>query len=646
MKSISLLILLLLSSYSFSQSKDTLVKPVSVNDTIKFTFDHNKILKKQSLSSFSDTTGIDFYIWNDRRNLAELLNDKSGFFVNTFGTGSRSLISYNANSNVGILRNGVQINDLFSGGFDVENLSINEIQEVEEISTPLSFMYGLNTQGKAVNIIDKDIFQPNMFTQFRYSQDRDGALFADVFMNFPVSRKFNFLVGINNHGTEGHYLNSDFALWRGRFQFNYYPSDKINLKLSYYQNKLQRGLNEGLKNNDVKDTLMNITLAEVNNPDSYEKISNYYSDLKITGKFLRDSVSLTNFTAFTQNSLRQYRDEENRISPNGIINSKDFHSIQYGFDLNQSLAIEPFRLSQFKLLAGVKGLYNLYNYDMISMANQDSVFGKRYFDFNSLDIYSRLDLLLDKALISGAIKSQKFNNSYNFMYGIDVRYSINFSKDAVLTLKGGTNNTTYGFDFESMFYNEYFGRFNNNYNSARQQYFEEGFNLSYKKIYLSFLNYHNNGFNKYSILNAIYTAGLNTDNFQLDLNVNTFDRNNYSVKLYPSSYISMDVSYKDILFKKKLKLRTGFNVKYISDKPEVTYDQFANVLIPVSSNAGFENFDVDFYVGARIGKANINITLANLLNSLFYNTSIYPFDERNGFLRTISRFTITWDFWN
>jgi hypothetical protein len=507
-------------------------------------------------------------------------------------------------------------------------------------------MYGLNTQGKAVNVIDKDIFQPNMFTQFRYSQDRDGALFADVFMNFPVSRKFNFLVGINNHGTEGHYVNSDFALWRGRFQFNYYPSDKINFKLSYYQNKLQRGLNEGLLSNSVKDTLLNITLASVNNSDSYEKISNYYSDFKITGKFLRDSVSLTNFTAFTQNSLRQYRDEENRPSPNGIYNSKDFHSVQYGFDLNQSLAVEPFKLSQIKLIAGVKGLYNLYNYDMTSIFKQDSVLGKRYFDFNSLDIYSRLDLLLDKALISGAIKSQKFNNSYNFMYGVDVKYNINFGKDVLLTLKGGTNNTTYGFDFESLFYNEYFGRFNNNYNSARQQYLEEGFNLSYKKIYFSFLNYYNNSFNKYSILNANYTAGLNTDNIQLDLNVNTFDRNNYSAKLYPTAYISLDVSYKDILFKKRLKLRTGFNVKYISDKPEVSYDQFANSLVPVSNNAGFNNFDVDFYVGARIGKANINITLANLLNSLFYNTSIYPFDERNGFLRTISRFTITWDFWN
>ena len=65
-----------------------------------------------------------------------------------------------------------------------------------------------------------------------------------------------------------------------------------------------------------------------------------------------------------------------------------------------------------------------------------------------------------------------------------------------------------------------------------------------------------------------------------------------------------------------------------------------------SNNASFDNFDVDLYFGARIGKANINFTLANILNSLFYNTSIYPYDERNGFLRTISRFTITWDFLN
>lgn len=644
---ISIFLSLLFCTFSTAQDKDTLVKTVSTKDTARLPFNHNKILKKQYLSSFSDTTGIDFYLWNDRRNLAELLNDKPGFFANTFGTASRSLINFNGNQNVGIFRNGIQINDLFTGTFDVENLSINEIEEVEEVSTPLSFMYGLNTQGKAVNIIDKDNFQPNLFTQFRYSQDRDGALFADVFMNFPVSRKFNFIFGINNHGSDGHYVNTDFALWRGRFQFNYYPSDKINFKLSTYINKLQRGLNEGLISNNTKDTLMNVNLALVNNADSYEKVYNYYSDFKVTGKFLKDSLSLTNFALFTQNSLRAYRDEENRETKNGIYNVKDFHSIQYGFDLNQSINVVPFRLSQVKLVAGLKGLYNLYNYDKTSLFKQDSLLGQRFFDFNSLDIYSRLDLKITDFLISGAIKSQKFNNSYSFMYGAEIKYNIIFSNDTRIVLKGGTNNTTYGFDFESLLYNEYFGRYTDNYNAARQQYFEEGFNLYYRNIYFGFLNYYNNNFTSYSLLNSNYNAGLNLENFQFNLNLNTFDRNSYSLRIYPSVYASLDISYKDIFFKNKLKLRTGFNIKYISDKPEVTFNQFSNIITGTFNSAVFNNFDVDFYIGARIGgKANINITVANLLNSLFYNTSIYPIDDRNGLLRTISRFTITWDFWN
>jgi hypothetical protein len=133
---------------------------------------------------------------------------------------------------------------------------------------------------------------------------------------------------------------------------------------------------------------------------------------------------------------------------------------------------------------------------------------------------------------------------------------------------------------------------------------------------------------------------------QFDLIINTYDRNNFTLKLYPSAYISLDVSYKDILFRNKLKLRTGFNVKYLSNKPEVAYNQFSNIMVSNTGNAGFDYFDLDFYVGARIGKANINITLANLFNNLFYNTSLYPYDDRNGLLRTISRFTITWDFWN
>ncbi len=53
---------------------------------------------------------------------------------------------------------------------------------------------------------------------------------------------------------------------------------------------------------------------------------------------------------------------------------------------------------------------------------------------------------------------------------------------------------------------------------------------------------------------------------------------------------------------------------------------------------------MDFYIGARIGTADINLTVANIFDNLNYTTAIYPYDARGGFLNTISRFSIVWDF--
>ena len=630
----------------YSQNKDTSTTKTKQKDTIKVNFNQNKINKLDLLSTFSDTSGTNDFIWNDKRNLQEILNEKSGYFAYFFGTGGKSLINYNGFSNVGVFRNGIESNNQFYGGFDVESFSVNEIDKIEEVSTSLSFMYGLNPFSKIINVIDKDIFQPNLFTQFRYSQDRDGALFADVYMNLPISRKFNFLFGINNYASDGHYQNSDFSFWRSRFQFNYYPSDRFNLKFFVSANKQERGQNDGLMFSGSKDTLMDVNLPIPVNPDAYEKIFTAYSDIKITGRFFKDTLSLTNLNFFTNNSIREYRDEENRNEPNGIFIGKNYHSIQYGFNLNQTVYLIPFKLSQIKLLAGVKGYYNLYNYDRTTAVKIDSIIGIRYYNFNAVDVYSRLDLAYDKFLISGAIKSQKFNDTYHFMYGAELNYRIDFSNKAKIDIKGGTNNTTYGFDYEALFYDENFNRFEENYNASRKQYYEAGFKFMYNNFSISYLNYYSNIFSGYSILNSNITIGYDSRNVALILNLNSFDKKIYSVETIPRIYISSDIAYKDVLFKNKLLLRTGFNIKYISDRPTIGYDQFANSITIENNYSAFDNFDADFYVGARIGKANINITVANIFNNLLYNTAVYPFDDRGGLLRSISRFTITWDFWN
>ncbi len=634
------------STFIFSQTGDSIKSKPILKDTIKLHFNHNKIHKYDILSNLSDTISSDFFIWNDKRNLQEILNEVTGFYSLFLGNGGKSAINYNGLSNIGVFRNGIESNDLFYGGFDVESFSVNEIDKIEEVSAPMSFIYGMNSYSKIINIIDKDNFQPNLLTQFRYTQDRDGALFADVFMNFPVSRKFNFLIGINAYGSEGHYLNSDFAIWRSRFKFNYFPSDKINLKFFYSANKTQRGLNEGLVFNSSKDTIIDPNLATVNNPDSYEKIYNSYSDLKFTGKFFKDTLSLTNLSLFTYNSLRVYRDEENRLTPNGIFVSKDFHSIQYGFDLNQTVFLSPFRYSQIKLLAGLKGYYNLYNYDKTSLYKIDSVLGTRYYDFNALDLYSRLDLVYDKFVLSGAIKSQRFNNSYHFMYGTEFKYLLSFNENINLTLLGGLSNTTFGFNYESLLYDEYFNRIENNYDASRNQYFETGFKLGFNDLSFSYLIFHSNTFSNLSALNSNFSLGYDSKHISVLLNMNLFDKENNSLSAVPPVYISSDISYKDILFKKKLNLKTGFNVKYISEKPNTGFNQFANNVNYVNNYSAFDYFYVDYYVGARIGKANLSITLANLFNNLIYNSALYPYDDRGGLLRSISRLTITWDFWN
>jgi len=405
-------------------------------------------------------------------------------------------------------------------------------------------------------------------------------------------------------------------------------------------------LNEGLIFNPSKDTIIDPNLAGVGNPDSYEKIFNSYSDLKFTGKFFKDTLSLTNINLFTYNSLREYRDEENRLNPNGIFVGKNFHSIQYGFDINQAVFISPFSNSQIKLLAGLKGYYNLYNYDRTSLYRIDSIIGIRNYDFNALDLYSRLDLIYDKFVLSGAIKSQRFNNSYHFMYGTEFKYCLSFSKEINLVLHGGLNNTTYGFNYESLLYDEYFNRLNNNYDASRNQYYETGLKLNYDKLFLSYLFYHSNSFNSLSLLNSNFSFGYESKHISALFNINIHDKDNNSMQTVPPVFISSDISYKNILFKNKLILKTGINVKFISEKTNTGFYQFANKVIYVNNYSYFDYFDVDYYVGARIGKANVSLTLANLFNNLVYNSALYPLDNRGGLLRTISRFTITWDFWN
>ncbi len=620
-------------------------------DTIYHTlFDTNKISNSYIFDKNSDTIGLQNFIWSDRRNLSEILNDRTGYFINYLGVGGRNPINFNNfdEKHIGIFRDGIQINDNFFGGFDEENISVSEIQKIEEISNISSFLYGINSSGKALNIITKDAFQPTLFSQLRYSQDRYGAMFADFSINIPFSKKFNFIFGINSHFYDGYYQNSDFNVWRGRMKLNFYSSPKLNIKMSFYHTKINRRLNGGLVIS-TNDTLRNANFADVISLGSYERFSNYFFDITANANLLNDKNSLSKLIFYTNNSSRILRNGENGIDP-GIFIHNDYHYIQYGLDFKQYINKKFSDLITTNLMFGGNLYYNLFNYSIpittINGKENIPILYKK--DFYSLK--SKFDVNIQNTLLSGSFKTDIVDNKFFKFYGLEGRTKILNGKDINLLIKWGYSSTVFGFTYS------YYSDANNNinniknyiYNSDRINYYQIGFEVNYKNIFLDAYQYSwkNNSIEEsaFKFTNGNYNLKFLSKYIDFLFNAN------YSQETYqPTFFIKSDILYHNYFFNNKLDLKVGISTKYFTntkikffDVEEYNFLNFIDSVQHITYEKDF--FNVDFYIGARIGTANVNFTIANIFDNLNYTTAIYPYDARGGFLNTVARFSIVWDF--
>jgi hypothetical protein len=611
---IFLSILLLLSTSIEIQAQD--------NDSIYTPpFDTNKIKEAPYLSNNSDTTSNQFFIWNDKRNLGEVMNEKSGYFVNYFNPGGRNLINYNGfyDYQVGIFRDGIQINDNYFGDFDIEHISINEIETIEEITNVSSFLYGINTTGKAINIITKDIFQPEPFSQLRFSQDRHGSLNADVLFSIPFSKKLNVQIGANNHVIDGRYTNTDFNVWRARSKINFFLSPKFNARLNFDYTKIKRGLFEGVVYSNDLDSIIDNDIAKVVNSDSYERVTNYYYDLSLVGRLFKNRNSLTKLKIYSNNSLREYRDEENRTNPNGVYIKTDYHSIVYGMDFKQNIIYEISKYLSLDFQTCLNSYFNLFDVPYKH---------KIYFDYYTA--FQKIDIKYNNSFISGFLKYNTIKNNHYLSFGAESKINIYNNELVKINIFGGANKTEEAFDPISNFYFPY-----------DNEYFEVGTDLIFYDVNFKFLYYYfDNNITKGYNMSLKY----NNNHFRSYINLDFYEQK-YQSKIFPKYSIKSDISYQDLFFNEHLILRIGINLKYTNDLIAHSYSQMS-YSFQYEPNHYKNSFNADFYIGARIGHANVNFTIANIFNNFNYNTFLYPGNDRGGFLESISRFTIVWDFLN
>lgn len=576
-----------------------------------------------------DTLTRKRFLWYPAKNFEDIFNYIPGYYLNYMDVGQLNPVRYNQfNHNMALLRNGRPLNDMFDGSIDYNLLSRNEISEIEINNGFGNILYSYSD---AVNLIQRQVFQNRPVTEISFINDRYENLFFDGNFHQNLFRNFNLNFGITKHSYDGKYRNSDFDKWLGRLNLTLAVSPKLNFFAYFNYAKIQKGLNSGLTdtvNLGNKDVLFDPQIA-VSNSDAYEKKERF--DIDAGAVFLAGKHSFTRLQLFVSNSFRQYRDEENRLNSNGFYYSQNTHWVNYGVKLQQ-----------------------VFNFRIFNKIN---VVSRSEGEFN------RFGWQFDQTYLTGPFSQTQKNDVFRGYTGLSLHYK-NITTEAYYKeytennfktryytygLKGG-----YTYNFDSLRNINFFAQFTSDFD-----YITAGLklNLARTSISASLFNYNTivpdflTNVDKSVKVNGLnLAANLRLYKFDFDVNFSAnFER---AMEYLPKYFGNANLSFHDMAFKNKLEYKIGFSSRGWTGYKGRFYSGSYNSLFIIISNGVDQgkalpsNATLDFFVMGKIGRATFGLTMENILNRLIFNTGIYPNIDRGGLANVISRFNITWSFFD
>lgn len=611
--------------YNSVYSQDTTkskTEPVTKKDTAYIQnfilADHNyQYINKTS----PDTLTRRRFLWYPAKSLEDIFNYVPGYYQYTMDVGQQNPLSFNLlfHDQTSILRNGIPINDPIDNKLDLNLLSRNEISEMEFSNGYSNNLYGYNN---TINIITRELFQFRPYTEFSFFQDRYENLYFDGNFHQNFFRSLNFNFGITKHSYDGHYTNSDFDKWLGRFNLNFAPSNRLNFFLNVNYAKIQKGENRGIDPDKVnlgsKEDIFNSS-ADVLNSDAYSIKERF--DINTGSVILAGKYSFTKIQLYVNNSFIKYRDEENRPNPNGILIKQNLHGINYGAKLTELIKINS--VKYFKIISRTEA-------DLTYKVVQNNFFSNEY-STSPRSIVKRYGILQNVNILYQNFDLSSFINSYTYDEFKSIKYHYGFNLD-------------FKHKIDSLKQISAFVQYNqlNKYTSGGINLIIGDNSLNTEFFYL----------NRFYIYNTKPIRGLNS---KLKLNLFKFDfesvysfilnpefpdvHGNSSVNIdyYPKHSGNLDLSWNDIAFKNKLEYKIGLTSRFWSKYYQWKVDKSQR--IPA-------NATLDFYIIGKIGKATFGLTFENILDRIIYNTGVYPFMDRGGFLNSMSRFNITWNFFD
>lgn len=641
-----LIIFLLFITYNSIYSQDTTkpkTTPVSKKDTAYvqnfILADHNyQYINKTS----PDTLTRRRFLWYPAKSLEDIFNYVPGYYQYTMDVGQLNPVSFNqfAFSRTGIFRNGRPVNDLFEGSADMNLFSRNEISEMEFSGGFRNNLYGYSN---SVNIIQRELFQYRPYTEISFYQDRYENLYFDGNFHQNLFKKLHFNFGITKHSYDGHYNNSEFDKWLGRFNLWFAPNAKTNTFLKVNYSIINRELNEGIDPDTVnlgsKD-IFNSSLAAVVYPSQHERRERF--DIDLGAIFLGGKISTTKIQFYVSNSFRELFRLSNLVNPDSPERQDNYHWINYGAKLSQRFHLRVG--SQFTLLTNSEGdfIYNMYRID------QENLTPSIVYDKNEISGIQEAEILYKNFAVKGFIKANTYSYAHSnyglFRYiylsaGLNVQYTKILNDSSVIKL-AGIYNTKEDYSSAGLKY------INRNISAGSEFYY-------YRTSSFPFI---------FSLLapppNVVFRgvnnfAEIKIYKFNLSGNY-SYNFRNSANQYNPEHFGRININFEDNAFKSKLEYKIGFTTRFWSEYEALFFDGHTNSF---KKYVGYEfnmirelkipaNATLDFCIIGKIGKATFGLTFENILDRIIYNTGVYPFMDRGGFLNSMSRFNITWNFFD
>jgi hypothetical protein len=650
---------------------DTLIavsKVSSRNDSTTYNFNLSYYFSNSNFEQNIEQSDI---IKADYLSFSDLLKNVQGYFVADYGNPCMyNPIFYQGlpPSNTSILLDGIPFGNNFFGLFEQSLIMMDDIERIEIISSTQSIAYG---NINLINVVTTKRKSKRPITYVRHSEAAYETYLTNMFFTSNITQTSNIYVGFNYHISDGRFSNSDYSCFGGRLRYRNIIFDKVELNISDYFSKFDRGLYGGVKltSDEVTEDIFDERVASVQFPNAKQIYSRNIISAQLSGYFFNDSLQSSLFTISLNTEENTFNDV--RIIKDSLINlNVPIKTNMFSITAKQNILFDN-QLLSFYFGSSFQNSKNFLlptnEFDTIYYNNNGGN-NKIYFSLVDRIMFSdifELNLSGMYLIWANNHKSEAFTSSLNF--GINPSIKINdfifsagfvwgnrepfpietFSplasaEDVYKIMSEPKNFNKFFADvvFQSTHYNLKLALFRSwldkqtlfEFNTTTFPLSTNVFGFLYNTEKIDFLHdIENMGFS--------INANLRLGKIELESNLNYNHYNNNLIKkIMPELFCHFGLYYESKLISDNINLKIGFNGSY--------YSQFI-LLTDISQNESLQetkyyspNGIINFLAALTIQTATIYISVNNLFNNNYFVTKIYPMNDRN------FQLSISWTFFD